>query len=185
MIYLFLADLTLITESDLLQDVIYSLQGIQGQHLRKEAGGLGFIIDPKVQKVISPIHRGLVDRLISTSFLHNQIKQYCDDSDKQSGVISLALVATLRDELSDYYKGIALLKAALGSHSLDQPMMSLRKALVYLNDHHVRFEWLAYISEQCVDKKGGALITAVHGFLQHGSKCAQQVQNWIKSSKKE
>lgn len=44
-----------------------------------------------------------------------------------------------------------------------------------MHEHHTKFEWLAYISEQCNDKKGGALITAIHGFLQHGSKCAQEV----------
>lgn len=42
-------------------------------------------------------------------------------------------------------------------------------------EHHIRFQWLAYIAEQSSDKKGGALITAIHGFLQHGSVCAQEV----------
>ncbi|KAJ8942299.1 hypothetical protein NQ318_005617 [Aromia moschata] len=55
--------------------------------------------------------------------------------------------------------------------------MTLKRALYVMHEHHSRFEWLAYIAEQCSDKKGGALITAIHGFLQHGSKCAQEADH--------
>lgn len=98
------------TEADLLQDVIYSLQGVEGKYIRKETGGLGFIIDPKFAKNLSPIHRSLVERLIGTSFLHNQLKHYCEENDNNNGVICQALIATLRDELITYYKTIALMQ---------------------------------------------------------------------------
>lgn len=58
-----------------------------------------------------------------------------------------------------------------------QPEMSLKRALYVMYEHHIRFQWLAYIAELSSDKKGGALITAIHGFLQHGSKCAQEVNH--------
>ncbi|KAJ3653334.1 hypothetical protein Zmor_012591 [Zophobas morio] len=173
-------DLNLVSERDLLQDIIYSFQGIEGRYLRKEVGGVGFVIDPKSGKNFTPIQRGLVERLLGMSFLHNQLKQYCDSNDEHGGVICLALIATLRDELSSYYRTIALLQTALRKNPcLDQPQMTLHKALVYIHEHRVRFEWLAYIAEQCNEKKGGALITAVHGFLQHGSKCAQEVSEKV------
>lgn len=57
----------------------------------------------------------------------------------------------------------------------DNCEISLRRVLYLIYDHHTKFEWLTYIVELCSDKKGGALITAIHGFLQHGSKCVQQV----------
>lgn len=60
-------------------------------------------------------------------------------------------------------------------YSTDHPDMTLKRALYVMYEHHVRFQWLAYIAEQSTDKKGGALITAIHGFLQHGSRCAQEV----------
>lgn len=112
------------------------------------------------------------------SFLHNQLKQYCDNNEEQGGVICSALIAILREELSNYYKTVALLQTYLkpSSSSSELPQMTLRKALVYIYEHRIRFEWLAYIAEQCNEKKGGALITAVHGFLQHGSKSAQEVR---------
>lgn len=101
----------------MLQDVIYSLQGIEGKFLRKEPGSLGFTIDPKAGKLLTPIQRGLLERLTGMSFLHKQLKQYIEDNEKQSGIICQALIATLSDELSDYYKTVALLQASVSIFS--------------------------------------------------------------------
>lgn len=168
-----------VTEQELLQDVIYSLHGIQGKYLRREPCGLGYAIDPKANKTLSPIQRSLLERIIGMSFLHKQLKQYCEENEKQSGAIGQAFIATLNSELSEYYKTIALLQANLNKRGLDQSDMTLRRVLFVLQDHRIRFEWLAYIAEECSDKKGGALITAVHGFLQHGSKTAQEVSEKV------
>lgn len=103
----------MVTEHDLLQDIIYSFQGIEGKYLRREPGGLGFTIDAKAGKLLTPIQRGLLERLSGISFLHNQLKRYCDENEKQRGVVCQALIATLNDELSDYYKTVAMLQASV------------------------------------------------------------------------
>lgn len=100
-----------ITESDLMQDVIYALQGIEGRVLKKEPGGLGFIIDSKMVKSLGAIQRSLVERLSGVGFLHNQLKQHCEDTDRQNGVIGQSLIATFREELAEYYKTLAILQA--------------------------------------------------------------------------
>nr|XP_023019797.1 gamma-tubulin complex component 3 homolog [Leptinotarsa decemlineata] len=175
-----LSNLASVTEQDLLQDVIYSFQGIEGKFLRKEPGGLGFTIDPKAGKLLTPIQRGILERLTGISFLHNQLKRYCEDNEKQRGIICQALIATVSDELSEYYKTVALLQAgATRQGSIERSDTTLKRALFVMHDHHSRFEWLAYIAEQCSDKKGGELITSIHGFLQHGSKCAQEVSERV------
>ncbi|CAG9763342.1 unnamed protein product [Ceutorhynchus assimilis] len=158
-----------ITEHELLEDVFYSLQGIDGKFLRKEPGGLGYTLEPRALKSISAVQRTLVDRITGMSFLHNQLKQYCTENEKQiNGAICQAFIATLQSELTEYYKTIGILRA-------NSSNMTLRRVLVALQEPRIRFEWLAYIAEQCNNKKGGALITAVHGFLQHGSKSAMAV----------
>lgn len=96
---------------------MYSLQGIEGKFLRKEPGGLGLAIDPKAGKLLTPIQRGLLERLTGISFLHNQLKRYCDENEKQSGIVCQSLIATLSDELSDYYKTVALLQASVSISS--------------------------------------------------------------------
>lgn len=111
--YNFFVALATVTEQDLLEDVIYSFQGIEGKFLRKEPGGLGLTIDPKNGKLLTPIQRGLLERLTGISFLHNQLKRYCEENEKQSGIICQALIATLTDELSEYYKAVALLQGGV------------------------------------------------------------------------
>lgn len=156
-----------VTEQELLQDVIYSLQGIEGKFLRKNLSGFGYKLDPKTSKPLSQIQKSLLERIVGTSLLHNQLKQFCEEHEKQSGWICQAFIATLNNELSEYYKTIAIWQ--LNSE------MTLRRLLFILQDHRNRFEWLAHIAEHCNDAKGGALITEVHGFLQHGSKVVQEV----------
>ncbi|ENN77802.1 hypothetical protein D910_12412 [Dendroctonus ponderosae] len=156
-----------VTEQELLHDVIYSLQGIQGKFLRKNLSGFGYKLDPKTSKPLSHIQRSLLERIVGTGLLHNQLRQFCEEHEKQSGLICQAFIATLNNELSEYYKIIAILQP--------NSEMTLRRVLFILQDHRTRFEWLAHIAEHCNDPKGGALITAVHGFLQHGSKVVQEV----------
>ncbi|XP_018331578.1 gamma-tubulin complex component 3 [Agrilus planipennis] len=174
---------TYIKETDLIQEVIYSLQGIEGRILRKEPGGVGFVIDPKMIKCIGIIQRGLVERLANVGFLHNQLKMYCDDADKQIGVIGQALMAVFREELMEYYKMVAILQAQLkGQNYADSSNLTLRRMIVWIADPLTKLQWLAYIADQCSDKKGGALISAVHGFLQHGSVSAQKISAKVLSA---
>ncbi|CAH1990719.1 unnamed protein product [Acanthoscelides obtectus] len=172
--------LNVVTEQELLQDVVFSFQGIEGKFLRREPGGLGFAVDAKAGKLLTPSQRALLERLIGISFLHNELKRFCEENEKQRGTIGQALIATLTDELSAYYKTVAILQASAnkppGQENSD---MTLKKALYVMHEHQTRFEWLAYIAEQCRDKKGGALTTAIHGFLQHGSKCAQEISERV------
>lgn len=113
----FFSDLTLASEPELLQDIIYSLQGIEGRFIKREPGGLGFLIDQKIGRNFSTIQKSIASRLLGLSFLHYKLKQYCEENDKQKGAMSQALISTLRDEISGYYKTIALLQANVSRNS--------------------------------------------------------------------
>lgn len=100
-----------VSESELIQDVIYSFQGIDGRFLRREPDGFGYVLDPKTSRGLSPLQKSLVERLANVGFLHNQLKHYCDNTDKEAGTIAQALAAILREELADYYRIVAILQA--------------------------------------------------------------------------
>lgn len=100
-----------LSETSLMHEIIYCFQGIEGKILRKEPGGLGFTIDLKISKTMSPIQKGLVERLANVGFLHNQIKQHCDEPDRHIGLIGQSLVSILTDELTSYYHLVSLLQA--------------------------------------------------------------------------
>lgn len=103
-------------EHALIDEVIYSLQGIEGRILKKEPGGLGFMVDTKAGRSLDALQRSLLERLMNVGFLHNQLKQHCEDLDKKIGVIAQALVATFQDEFAEYYKTIAIIKAQVRFH---------------------------------------------------------------------
>lgn len=172
-----------IPEEQLVQEIIYSFQGIEGHILKREPGGLGFIIDVKAGKGIGPIQRSMLERLSHLGFLHNQVKQHCDEADKQIGVIGQSLIAILREKLVEYYQLLAVLQAnAKKQGCMDHTDLTLRRLIVWTAEPQIKLQWHAYIAEQCSDKKGGALISTVHGFLQHGSSIVQQVSGDILSA---
>lgn len=100
-----------VTEDELLQDLIYCFQGVEGKFLRKETDGFGFVLDPKTSKGISLTHKSLVERLASVGFFHNQLKYFCDNTDKNEGTVAQALSAILREELSEHYRAVAILQS--------------------------------------------------------------------------
>ncbi|KAF5284977.1 hypothetical protein FQA39_LY16842 [Lamprigera yunnana] len=159
-------------ETELIQEVIYSLQGIEGRILKKEPGDFGFIIDSKGGKSLTIIQKSLIERISNTGYLHNRLKQHCEDADKHLGVIGQSLIATFREELSEYYKTVAILQAELRKPNSE---LTLRRILVWIAEPSNRLQWLAYIAEQCTNNKGGALISAVFSFLQHGSVSVQKI----------
>lgn len=107
-----------VSEAQLLQEVIYSFQGIEGKVIRKEPGGIGFTLDPKASKCMTARQKGLILRLTGIGFLHNQLKQHCDEADKQIGLIGQSLIAILRIELTSYYELIAHLQAQVNNLSI-------------------------------------------------------------------
>lgn len=159
-------------EMELMQEVMYSLQGIEGRVLKKEPGGCGFVIDTKSSKSLNIIQISLIERIACVGFLHNQLKQHCEDADKQIGVIAQSLIATFREELAEYYKTLAILQAQLKKTDTE---LTLRRILVCIAEPNNRMQWLVYIAEQCSNKKGGALISAIHSFLQHGAMSVQKI----------
>lgn len=65
----------------------------------------------KAGRNFSPFQRSMLERLSHLGYLHNQIKQHCDDGDKQIGVIGQSLIAVLREKLVEYYQLLAVLQA--------------------------------------------------------------------------
>lgn len=156
-----------ISESELIKDIVFSFQGIDGKILRKEPSTGGFVIDSRLS--LSRSQKAIVQRLAELGFLHNQIKNHCD-SDKQIGVIGQSLVAALRDELTVYYQHIAILQSSIESDGL-----TLRRLLCWVSEPQFRLQWLANLALECQDKKGGALISTVYSFLQHGAPLVQTI----------
>jgi gamma-tubulin complex component 3 len=58
------------------------------------------------------LHR-IVLRLAELGWLHNQVRRHCENASasKSLGLIGQSLIAALREELTEYYRLVAILQA--------------------------------------------------------------------------
>ncbi|PSN36317.1 hypothetical protein C0J52_15165 [Blattella germanica] len=171
-----------VSESQLLQELIFIFQGIDGKILKLCPVSQGYKLDPKL-RMKRPVRR-MVLRLAELGWLHNQVRQHCENSSgaKTTGLIGQSLVKILREELTEYYRLVANLQSQIKQQidtSVDSPLseeqpqchqegLTLLRLSVSTMEPMCRMKWLAAIVDACKKKKGGALASCVHGFLQHG-----------------
>ena len=163
------------SERELIRELIYVFQGIEGSILLRNADG-SFYLCPSKREYYSPSIVQLALRLAELGWLYNTIHTFIDhaSSQKDLGLVGQSLVTALREEMADYYRLLSLLEDQLKAKKSaeDEGMaMTLHKLSVYTMDPLAKLKLLAVIVKQCDRKlKGGSLLSTVYGFLHHGNK---------------
>lgn len=114
----------------------------------------------------------LYSRIAHLGFLHDRLKEFIDTSSGliPQGLMGEGLVSCIRDELTEYYRSVALLQSqaieglggGVGSGG------TLRRVSVWAQEPLHRMTWLANIAHTAHHKKGGELASCVHRFVRHG-----------------
>ncbi|XP_075156801.1 gamma-tubulin complex component 3 [Haematobia irritans] len=173
---------------DIVQNVIYAFTGIQGKYLKKDIVSGKFKLDVKA-KNLNVVQAGMLLRLAELGYYHDLVQSY---TDAKSGLCALGLmgqgfISALRNELTKYYGMVALLQEQLNKqkqseksnlHNSGTPRterLTLMKILVWSVDPLQRLQLLASIAEACQEKKGGALASTVHGFLNSGNPMVKSI----------
>lgn len=157
-----------VTEEVLVQDLIYSFQGIEGKVLKLDSND-GFQIDPTIR--INRSWKQAVLRLSELGYLYNVVQKGLSKiSSKSNGRVADSLGAALHKELSDYYRFVA--NAQEEFNRVKDPLGLDRVTLSHLHlwayDPLETLQLLASIVRTCVGLSGGALASAVYEFNQHG-----------------
>ncbi|XP_030027067.2 gamma-tubulin complex component 3 isoform X1 [Manduca sexta] len=110
----------------------------------------------------------LYSRIAHLGFLHDRLKEFIDPSSglMPHGLMGEGLVAAIRDELTEYYRSVALLQSQ--SCDGDGGGATLRRVCVWAQEPLHRLTWLANIAHTAHHKKGGELASCVHRFVRHG-----------------
>ncbi|CAG4963057.1 unnamed protein product [Parnassius apollo] len=110
----------------------------------------------------------LYSRIAHLGFLHDRLKEFIDPSSglMPQGLMGEGLVASVRDELTEYYRSIALLQSQVCEG--DGGGGTLRRVCVWAQEPLHRLTWLANIVHAAQLKKGGELASCVHRFVRHG-----------------
>ncbi|CAJ0759444.1 24280_t:CDS:2, partial [Entrophospora sp. SA101] len=100
-----------ISEAQLLRDIVFVLQGIEGQHIKFEKGSSSYIIDSKMTITYST--RDLLHRLTELGWLYRRVNEYVkiNFNDPSIGLVGQAFSSALQRELTEYYKFIATIEA--------------------------------------------------------------------------
>lgn len=94
-----------IKEFDLIREVIFALQGLNGRIIRQDDTTGRFTITNSHISMIDPRQRMLLEKLTSFGWLVNKIKNYINavNKDPTQGKVSQYLAAALNNELLEYY----------------------------------------------------------------------------------
>ncbi|XP_034840959.1 gamma-tubulin complex component 3 homolog isoform X2 [Maniola hyperantus] len=110
----------------------------------------------------------LYSRIAHLGFLHDRLKEFIDPSSglMPQGLMGEGLVTSIRDELTEYYRSIAILQSQVCEG--DGGGGTLRRVCVWAQEPLHRLTWLANIAHTAHHKKGGELASCVHRFVRHG-----------------
>ncbi|XP_073952319.1 gamma-tubulin complex component 3 isoform X2 [Choristoneura fumiferana] len=110
----------------------------------------------------------LYARVAHLGFLHDRLKEFIDPSSglMPQGLMGEGLVSSIREELTEYYRSVALLQSQACEG--DGGGATLRRICVWAQEPLHRLTWLANIAHTAYHKKGGELASCVHRFVRHG-----------------
>jgi gamma-tubulin complex component 3 len=175
-----------VEESALVRDVLYACQGIDGRYVTHQTvnGMDGYDLPESLTLPRST--RTMVRKLCEIGWLYKKVKGFINDSmnkipSDEVGTVGQAFCSALNDELTDYYKLLAVLE----SHSMNPiptpgsdlglqgNYLSLRRLDVWLAEPTVRMRLMAVLADGCRGLKGGAMAGAIHRHAKHGDPLVQ------------
>ena len=144
-----------VSEAALLREIIYIFQGIEGKVIKLEQTNDAYRIDSKlgVPKAV----RDLVNKLAELGWLFRKIRKYLDAhaGDKAMGLVGQSFCAALQQELTEYYRLLAVLE---GQHQVGDAgfvgegasgSLTLRRLMVWTYDPLMRLRTLAALVDAC------------------------------------
>ncbi|EFJ34488.1 hypothetical protein SELMODRAFT_438859 [Selaginella moellendorffii] len=170
-----------LSEAALVRDVLYACQGIDGRYVRFDKEADGYIVDENLR--IPRATRVLVRRLCEVGWLFKRVQGHISETLEQGtmeviGTVGQALSSALQEELSEYYRLMAVLEAQLHNQIPFLAVgetgksvgnyLSLRRLWVWLAEPLARMRLMAVLVDDCKCLRGGAMAGAIHAHAQHG-----------------
>ncbi|KAG2310097.1 hypothetical protein Bca52824_021654 [Brassica carinata] len=154
-----------VTEEVLVRDVLYACQGIDGKYVKFNSEIDGYAV---VDYVNAPrATRTMVRMLSELGWLFKKVKTFISESmdrfpGEDVGTVGQAFCAALQDELSDYYKLLAVLEAQamnpiplVSESATSSSYLSLRRLSVWFAEPMVKMRLMAVLVDKCKVLRGG------------------------------
>ncbi|KAI8983447.1 Spc98 family-domain-containing protein [Pilobolus umbonatus] len=168
-----------VTESELLRDLIYIFQGIDGQYIKFDVIVNEYTIKKEID--ILPSARDMIYRLSEIGWLYRQVQTFIKQNTHSPniGLVAQSLCSALQYELKDYYKMISILESQIekqlkGTGILTEHSLTLTRLMVWTMDSLRKLKLMSVLVDVCKDKKGGALVSVMHNYTKHGDPFLKQ-----------
>nr|KAJ3421485.1 Gamma-tubulin complex component 3 [Polyrhizophydium stewartii] len=162
-----------LTETDIIHDVLFVFQGVDGKHIKFDDESDFFVLDPSL--TVPKPTRELVRHLCEVGWLYRKINQQLKTAIQSPslGLYEQSFYSTIQSELVDYYRLVAMIENQLETNELSSVSffaqgVTLRRLFVWVQGPLKRLRNLSVLSESCKSHKGGALISMVHNYVSHG-----------------
>ncbi|KAH9450460.1 hypothetical protein MJO29_014588 [Puccinia striiformis f. sp. tritici] len=165
---------THLPEHLLLRDMIYLLQGIDGKYVyfktsnsddeSWEEGGIGFKEPGQAQLITLP-QRDLILKLTELGWLYKKIEGAIPII-TTSSTVQQAFGFALKEELSSYYRAIAIIQSHLSSDP--SSTLTSKALLLHLTPTVLRLRMSAALISATKDFRGGQMISILHSYTDHG-----------------
>ncbi|CAN0413486.1 unnamed protein product, partial [Ectocarpus sp. 12 AP-2014] len=169
---------TEVTERTLLKGILYAFQGIDSQYIKYCEEESGYVLDPRLRLGLK--QRAMVTEMLEMGWLFTTVVRYNQSVDAGSagvgpGRIQQAFVFSLKEDLTEYYRLIAVLGAQLNLESEGGGVgaggtegLTLQRLFVWVKDPMKRLNVMATLVAAAAQLKGGALASCLHTHVDHG-----------------
>eukprot|EP00958_Prasinococcus_capsulatus_P001893 scaffold175_cov414-Prasinococcus_capsulatus_cf.AAC.1 len=166
-----------VPEAALVKDLIFVFQGIDGRLLKFDSTSSRYRLT--TTKGISTPMQQLIERLSELGVLYRRVQDFAGKGAEHSnpalrvGTVEQSFQAALRNELSDFYRLIAVLESqahqplASGTDAGGQ-YLSLRRLVVWTAEPLHRMKLMVALVDAAQGNSGGALLSALDRHCQHG-----------------
>ncbi|TPX34499.1 hypothetical protein SmJEL517_g02787 [Synchytrium microbalum] len=175
-----------IREVDLVRDMIYVFQGIDGKFVKFDISQDTYVVDPDVG--IPQPTQDILTKLSELGYLYRRIQEFLDSSklDTSIGLVGQSLCSALFQELTDYHRLVAILEGQLNIPDASSipsffvaSGLSLRRLVIWTHEPLQRLRMMGVIADLCSGHRGGALISLIYNYINHGDPFVQQFINHL------
>ncbi|CAM9311005.1 unnamed protein product [Laminaria digitata] len=176
---------TEVTERALLRGILYAFQGIDSQYIKYCEEESGYVLDPRLRLGLK--QREMVTEMLEMGWLFTSVVRYNQTIDAGTaglgpGRIQQAFVFSLKEDMTEYYRLIAVLGAQLnldatkagegggggGGGVGGTEGLTLQRLFVWVLDPLKRLKLMATLVAAAAQLKGGALASCLHTHMDHG-----------------
>ena len=172
-----------ITEKDLINDLLFVFEGINGKYIAYDAAEDSYILNkliPWSEEIIN-----IVNSLCEIGWLYKKIKIYLDyfkESNIQSQFIK-SFIYSIQSELNEYFKLISFLRKfnlnqiqIMNNQNKRSQNLNLKNLVLWTKIPKETLKWIAACCESIHSLKGTSVLSQIYSFVHYGG-CGKYLNN--------